>query len=153
MLFPIVLHSYFVSFLLLFFYCCSKPLNQYFVKTAFVFDLFSWASQLTQTQWQSSLTIKLSDLSCIHRSLCTCLYVYMYTSSTHFTLQYGNDDVLVYFYFADFDGLKFAYIEHCSKMCFYWNSNFSLCNANKNNKNNKTPVYNTHANISCCCCC
>lgn len=127
----------FFSSRFLLFYCCLKPLNQYFVKTAFVFDLFSWASQPAsqQTQWQSSLAIKLSDLSCSHLSLCITPSVCVmckrvYNKYLCFILQYDGDvdDVLFYFYFCWFWWLKICLhrtlcIMRCATDC--WNSNIS----------------------------
>lgn len=88
-----------------------------------------------QTQWQSSLAIKLSDLSCSHLSLCITPSVCVmckrvYNKYLCFILQYDGDvdDVLFYFYFCWFWWLKICLhrtlcIMRCATDC--WNSNIS----------------------------
>lgn len=88
------------------FYCYSKPLNQYFVKTAFcIWSFLLWTSQdkpaipMTTSQSPfSSLAIELSDLSCSH------LTVY----NTSIAIWWLFSIFLLHF--ADLNGWKFAYI-------------------------------------------
>lgn len=120
----IALHSVFC--VIFCFYCCSKPLNQYFVKTAIC--IWSFFSVLGFPAKANPMTIVIGNQVVrfvMHPSITLCVY------SVHAICWWWWcwRCVISYFYFADFDGLKFAYIEHYYyKMCyvFCWYSNISL---------------------------